>query len=177
MLSSQVKLFNEEASKLLGQNYQDRMYAIQGDISDPDKTPELSHLEWFGFDCVIISFALHHVDDPIDFLKLLVSRVKPGSPVVVVDWLKETVDEPDIPAKSISVVAGEPKYNPENMRPVPMGKIWPGFSKEDIYEDYNAASCTNVDFRMWPEEIDLPKQATFGGRSIMYVSKATAPSK
>jgi SAM-dependent methyltransferase len=174
ILDSQVNLFNEEASKLLGPGHHDRMSAIQGDLNEPEKTPALSRPEWFGFDCLVISFALHHVDDPIDFLKRLKARVKPGGTVVVVDWLKEAEAGPAVVAAPTDG-PGEAKYNPDNMLPVPMGKVWPGFSVEDIHEDYEAAGCTDVEIRIWPNPIELPRHANIGGRSTMYVSKATVP--
>jgi len=170
-----VKLFNEEASKLLGPNHQDRMHAIQGDLNEPEKTPALTRPEWFGFDCAIISFALHHVDDPIELLKLLKARVKPGGTIVVVECLKQDGAETDSATASSGIKDGEPKYNPANMKAVPMGRVWPGFSVEDVHEDYAAAGCTDVDLRIWPEPVELPKMPTFGGRCTMYVSKAVVP--
>jgi SAM-dependent methyltransferase len=169
---SQVKLFNDKALELLGSDYHDRMCAIQGDLNEPEKTPVLAGADWFAFDSVIISFALHHVDNPIEFLKLLKARVKPGGTLVVVDWLKPVeTDTASVPSSR----DGVSKYNPANMEPVPGGRVWPGFSKGDIYEDYSAAGFKDIDLRVWPEHIDLPRQLDFGGKSTMYVSKATAP--
>lgn len=166
-----MQLFNEEASKVLGPSHRGRMHAIQGDLNDIGKTPVLSQPEWFGFDSAIISFALHHVDDPIDFLRLLGARVKPGAAVVVVDWVRDTEANPPRARDE----AREPKYHPSNMLPVPMGKVWPGFSEDDIREDYTLAGFTEVDVRIWPDKIDLPQQANFGGSSLLYVSKAIVP--
>ncbi|TPX07909.1 uncharacterized protein E0L32_010364 [Thyridium curvatum] len=171
ILDSQVQLYNEEASKVLGPDHRSRMYAIPGDLNDPEKTPVLSQPEWFTFDCAIMSFGLHHVDDPIDFLRLLGARVKPGATLVIVDWVRDTKANPP----RVYDQARERKYNPSNMLPVPMGKVWPGFSEDDIREDYTLAGFTAVEVRIWPEKIDLPQQANFGGRSILYVSKATVP--
>ena len=159
---------------MLGPGHRDRMWAVQGDLNRHDTTPVLSSPEWFGFDSLIISFALHHVEDPIDLLNLLKARVKPGGTVVVVDWLKEI--GADTASNAPSANAGVPKYNPDNMMPVPMGKVWPGFSLQDIREDYEAAGLIDVDVRIHPEKIELPQQASFGGRSTMYISKATVPS-
>jgi len=62
------------------------------------------------------------------------------------------------------------------MLPVPMGKVWPGFSLRDVGEDYEAAGLVDADVRIWPGKIDLPHMATFGGLSTMYVSKDTVPA-
>lgn len=174
ILDSQVKLYNDEALKLLGPLHRDRMWAVQGDLDRHNESPALSSPDWFGFDSVVISFALHHVDDPIDLLDSLKARVKPGGTVVVVDWLKEA--GADTASNALSANAGVPKYNPDNMMPVPMGKIWPGFSLQDIREDYEAAGLTDVDVRIHPDLIELPQQASFGGSTTMYISKATVPS-
>jgi hypothetical protein len=158
------------------------MSAITGDLHDTSKTPILDDPEWFGFDSLITGFALHHFDDPVYSLELLKARVKPGSTVVVVDWLKKEGDNDEVATRGESQMIDtdtsgtrKRKYNPENMMPVPMGKIWPGFSLQDIREDYEAAGLTDVDVRIWPDEIELPQMATFGGRVTMYISKATVP--
>lgn len=155
---------------VLGPDHHERMSAIQGDLIEPDKTPALRTPAYSNFDAAVISFALHHVDDPVDFLKLLKARVRPGGTVVVVDWVKE--DGLDAPS---AVPAGDKKYNPANMQSVPMGKVWPGFSLQDVREDYAAAGLTDVEVRVWPEKIDLPRQGGFGGKSSMYIAKATVP--
>ncbi|KAK0656911.1 S-adenosyl-L-methionine-dependent methyltransferase [Cercophora newfieldiana] len=191
-LDPQTELYNEEAFKLLGPNHQDRMSALTGDLHDTSKTPILDDPEWFGFDSLITSFALHHFDDPICSLALLKARVKPGGTVVVVDWLKKEEEEgdndevaegPAVVGRGESQMVGTDragtgkrrKYNPENMMPVPMGRIWPGFSLRDIREDCETTGLTDVNVRIWPEEIELPRMATFGGRVTMYISKATVP--
>jgi len=161
------------------------MSAIAGDLHETHKTPILDNPEWFGFDSLIISFALHHVEDPIHTLELLKARVKPGGTVVVVDWLKKGENGNDA-AAAAAAIQGAPqdadtdtqdkrkrKYNPDSMLPVPMGKVWPGFSLLDIREDYEAAGLTDVDVRIWPEKIELPQMATFGGSSALYISKAS----
>ncbi|KAK5651422.1 hypothetical protein OQA88_12510 [Cercophora sp. LCS_1] len=169
-LDSQVKLYNDEASSVLGPNYQARMSAIAGDLHETHKTPILDNPEWFGFDSLIISFALHHVEDPIHSLELLKARVKPGGTIVVVDWPKKGENDNDaaaaaqgVPQDANTDTPGKrnQKYNPDNMLPVPMGKVWPGFSLLDIREDYEAAGLTNVDVRIWPNKIKLPQMATW----------------
>lgn len=144
--------------------------------------------EWFGFDSLITSFALHHFDDPIHSLELLKACVKPGGTVVIVDWMKGEEDNKD----GATAAQGVPehtstdtgtnthgkikrKYNPDDLMPVRMGKVWPGFSLQDIREDYEAAGLTDVDVRIWPEKIELPQLALFVGRVIMYISKASVP--
>lgn len=93
MLETQVTLYNEEAARILGEDHLARVHGVTGNLNEIDKTPFLRDDEWFGFDCLIISFALHHVEDPIDFLKILQARIKPGGTLVVVDWLKHDADD------------------------------------------------------------------------------------
>ena len=149
------------------------MSAIQGDLHEPHRAPIHDNPEWLGFDSPVISFALHHVNDLINTPKLFNARIKPGGPVVVVDWFEGEGKEEAVAQGVPDNTVRERKYNPADILPVPMGKVWTDFSLRDIRYDYEAAGLTDVDVRVWPE---LPQRATFGGHSTMYISKPTVPS-
>lgn len=135
-LDSQVKLYNDKASKLLGPDNRGRMSGIQA-----HKTPILDDAEWFSFDSLVTSFVLYYVNDLIRTLELLKARIRSGGTLVVVDWLKEEVLNMGVDMETAAEAQGLPqnparehlkKYNPADMLPVPMGKMWPGFLLQDI---------------------------------------------
>jgi len=60
----------------------EKMMAFTGDlVADERMFPDLH-----GFDIVVVSMALHHVEDPAKLLSELVRRLKPGGVVVALDW-------------------------------------------------------------------------------------------
>ena len=115
------------------------MSAIQGDLHEPHKAPTIDNPGWLGLDSHVISFALHHVNGLIDTLELLKARIKPGGTVLVVGWFKEEGKKEAVAQGVPDNTGRERKYNPADMLPVPMEKVWPGFSLRDIREDYEAA--------------------------------------
>ncbi|KAL4741679.1 S-adenosyl-L-methionine-dependent methyltransferase [Aspergillus similis] len=165
--TSQVRRYNDEATKLLGESHH-RMFAIQGDLYDPQ--PVLGEAEWSGFDAVIISFALHHTKDPVDMLTRLRQRIRPGGTVIVLDFLR---DSPD--TASVGRAGDEDqKYHAEHMVQLPQGmKIWPGFTMQDIQSDMASAGCVDLDVREFPEPVEGPKELQGYGR--IFIAKATGP--
>lgn len=65
----------------------DVVRAIQGDIRSPDS--ETSTEDFSGFNVIVISMALHHIDDPKSLLSHLYERLRPGGHLLVVDWTPE----------------------------------------------------------------------------------------
>ncbi|KAK9769628.1 putative S-adenosyl-L-methionine-dependent methyltransferase [Seiridium cardinale] len=118
--------------------------------------------------------ALHHVDSPVEFLKLLRQRVKKGGSLVVLDFLapvpsdayiKEGVDDGEKDGD-------KNKYN-LSRRPNAEGMpaVWPGFSVKDIIEDMQAAGCVDVEVKVHPDPIQMPKK--MGKWDRMYIAQAT----
>ncbi|KAI5299253.1 AMP-activated serine/threonine-protein kinase regulatory subunit [Ascosphaera pollenicola] len=68
-----------------------KVRGVAGDISSEDaaEIAKLSDKELFDFNFAIIVMGLHHVPDPAGTVRDLVSRVKVGGSVVVVDWLDD----------------------------------------------------------------------------------------
>lgn len=133
------------------------MRAIQGDLIDPQYP--LDQPAWWGFDAAIISMALHHVKDPVDLLKRLCQRLKPGGSLVVIDWLQRS--DHDASAKTDEARMTRLSEGP---------KIWPGFSIKDINNHLSAAGCTDVDIVLFAEPIEAPKEME--GYSRMFMAKA-----
>jgi SAM-dependent methyltransferase len=165
--TSQVRRYNDEATKLLGDPHH-RMFAIQGDLYDPQ--PVLSEAEWSGFDASIISFALHHTKDPVDMLTRLRQRVRSGGTVVVLDFLRQSPDT----AHAQHAEGKDQKYHAEDMVKLAQGmKIWPGFTVQDIHADMTSGGCVDVDVREFPEQVEGPEELQGYGR--IFLAKATVP--
>ncbi|KAM0230670.1 hypothetical protein ACHAP5_011305 [Fusarium lateritium] len=65
----------------------DVVHGIQGDIRSPNS--EMSTEDFSNFDVVVISMALHHIDEPKILLSHLYERLQPGGHLLVVDWTPE----------------------------------------------------------------------------------------
>ncbi|THC96842.1 hypothetical protein EYZ11_003666 [Aspergillus tanneri] len=167
--TSQVRRFNDEATKLLGES-PDRMFAIQGDLYNPH--PVLNEVLWSEFDVCLISFALHHTRDPVDILTRLQQRVRTRGTVVVVDFLRQHSGAHD--SHTAEQQEGrDQKYDAADMVKLPQGmKIWPGFTVQDIHADMTSAGCVDVDVRECPEPVDGPEEIQGYGR--IFIAKATA---
>lgn len=77
-----VNEYNKNAEQ---NGYSNKMSARTGDLlTDPVPT-ELSGPEYFGFDVVVISMALHHFDDAGKALRYLGDRLKTGGTCIIID--------------------------------------------------------------------------------------------
>lgn len=63
----------------------DKMSARRGDLLADSASTELSGSEFFNFDAVVVSMALHHFDDAGKALKTLAKRLQSGGTCVIVD--------------------------------------------------------------------------------------------
>jgi SAM-dependent methyltransferase len=67
----------------------ERMEAIQGDLlASGDDTPPSHPAEHNSFDLVIMSMALHHVQDTALMVKKLAEHLRPGGKLVIIDWVE-----------------------------------------------------------------------------------------
>jgi SAM-dependent methyltransferase len=68
---------------------EERMHAVHGDLVDASASSSseaTSSLQ--DFQLVVMSMALHHVDDPANMIKLLADRLHPnGGILLIVDWV------------------------------------------------------------------------------------------
>lgn len=66
---------------------EEQMHAVQGDLTSAETDEALNSEEYFNFDLIVISMALHHLEDAQLAVNKLVKRLKPGTGVlVVIDW-------------------------------------------------------------------------------------------
>ena len=144
------------------------MFAIQDDLSS--LSPKLMQPEWFDFDIVIISMALHHVPAPIDLLSQLRKRLTSGGTLLIVEWFyvdlhvqKRSISNPLDPENMIEVVGGQ--------------KIWDGFTPDGVKKMLVAAGLRDAELKVLDETVHIPDHAgdTLAGseKKLMFV-KAVA---
>ncbi|KAH0499816.1 hypothetical protein TgHK011_006982 [Trichoderma gracile] len=63
----------------------DQMVAVQGSIPSTETDKVLAKEDFFDFDLIAISMALHHIDDRVGLLSGLYERLRSGGVLVVVD--------------------------------------------------------------------------------------------
>lgn len=159
--ASQVDRYNSEARKAGADG---RIKAIHGDLYEP--TEEMASSEWNGFDVAVISMALHHVRDPVEMLRRLRERLRPGGTVVVVEFLGKEKDAP----------SGKEKYEQSGM--VETGnkqRIWPGFTTGNLEADLETAGFEGFEVKVLEEPAHIPESVrgeAFGGEQWCFFAKA-----
>lgn len=68
----------------------EQMFAVQGSIPSLSTNTLLATEEFFDFDLIAISMALHHIDDRVGVLSGLCDRLRSGGVLVIVDLAPET---------------------------------------------------------------------------------------
>lgn len=165
ILPAQVTRFNNAATELLGDG-SNRMFAIEGDLYDP--SPTIQTPEWHNFDVAITSMALHHFSGPVDMLRRLAQRVKPGGTVVVADWLNDM----PLPRNSTGEKSTKPYHPSQNADPDDMEerhgqKIWMGFTLESMKKCMDLAGLKGCEVRMHPGLSRMP-ESLGGDKQIFY---------
>jgi SAM-dependent methyltransferase len=129
----------------------DVVRAIQGDIRSPDS--EMSTEDFSGFNAIVISMALHHIDDPKSLLSHLYGRLRPGGHLLVVDWTPEHYGIE-------GSVANHPAVHTTGVY---------GFDKEAIVEMMSAVGLQDVEFSLAPERSSMGKE--IGGERQMFFAR------
>ncbi|KAK5174182.1 uncharacterized protein LTR77_001262 [Saxophila tyrrhenica] len=170
---AQVQRFNDEAQKALEPgSSQSRMWAKVGDLStSPAKDFETE--EWFDFDAIIMSMALHHVKDPLQMLRQLKKRLRRGGTLVIIEFHGAEHRKHDHYGRQDS---GNDEME---MIYAPGGqKIWPGLNKSWLDQaladaGFDKASIDIVPGPTFtiPEELS---QHSHGGEKQLVFAKAVA---
>lgn len=144
------------------------MLGIQGDLYSP--TEEMSSAEWSNFDLAITSMALHHVRNPVDMLRRLKARLRPGGTLVVVELLGKEQE----PKKG-------GQYDLSDMVEVhSQQRIWPGFTTGNLESDCKTAGFEGFEVKMLKEPANVPESArgpNFDGEQWCFFAKAVVPEE
>jgi SAM-dependent methyltransferase len=68
----------------------EQMHAVQGSIPPPLENILLATEEFFNFDLIVISMALHHIEDQAGLLSGLYERLRSGGVLIVIDLAPDT---------------------------------------------------------------------------------------
>lgn len=126
-----------------------KMFAVQGDLLAPSASNDSTSFagkDWFDFDLAIMSMALHHVSSPEDAVKMLVSRVKVGRPVLLVDWIAGTT----VGEEGAAACSGHGKHAHDVM-PGTHTVTREGFTKDEMVKMLEEAGCVGVGFMEFEE--------------------------
>ncbi|KAI4252852.1 MAG: hypothetical protein L6R42_007810 [Xanthoria sp. 1 TBL-2021] len=138
-----VNSFNQRAAAFDVPNRK-KMFAVQGDLLAPAASNDgtsFAGKEWFDFDLAIMTMALHHVPSPEDAVKMLVSRVKVGRPVLLVDWVAGTT----VREEGVVACSGHGEHAHDVM-PGTHTVTREGFMKDEVVKMLEVAGCVDVGF-------------------------------
>lgn len=65
----------------------EKMHAAHGDLTSTATTSDTNTPEFNNFDLVVMSMALHHVEDPSAMIQSLTGRLSDGGVLLIVDWV------------------------------------------------------------------------------------------
>ncbi|KAL9014050.1 MAG: hypothetical protein Q9173_001300 [Seirophora scorigena] len=148
------------------------MRAVQGDILSGNEEEEEGNRseeakkfmgeEFFNFDMAVMSMALHHVPSPPEAVQTLVSRVRKGGTVVIIDWFLDSIVFHSGNERQHGGAAHQHQHHhnhqghAHNVVPGSEHTITrAGFGKKEMEAMFADAGCARVDFRLFSEETRL----------------------
>lgn len=140
------------------------MHAIRGDLTVPSPIeasfPTLlgSNSEYSGFDLIVMSMALHHIEVPELLVGRLVERLGERGTVVIIDW---TLKDP--PQHQQAQLKGNESHEASHT------VIHEGFDKEQMYSILRQAGCDEVDYLVLNEPSKVP--ASIGGQKQLFFAR------
>ena len=149
---------------------EDDMYAVRGDVMAPAGGP-LEGQDFFDFDLIIMSLALHHVDDPNNMLAKLVERLKPDGRIMIIDWLPSGKASSHAHGEHRHEHAGEGRDHDHKPHPAAHTISFDGFSKEQMESMLKEAGCSSSDYVL----AKYPSQVPHGpnGEKHLFFAKGT----
>ncbi len=156
-----------------------QMHAVRGDLLVPAAASGLNSQEFQSFDLVIMSMALHHVDNPQTMINRLVQRLKPGGTVVIVDWIPSGRASPPASAgrgqggvSPQSQGAGTAAAAPGQQQHPGVHTIsFDGFTKEQMASYFAKAGCRSSDYVLASSASAVPPDPS--GQKRMFFAKGT----
>lgn len=143
------------------------IFAIQGDLASPlteESHPSLSSSDFFEFDLIIMSMALHHIDVPKVLIERLVERLNEGGVVVIIDW---TLNQEGSETQQQREGSHSLRGNVQN--PGAHTVSHAGFSKEQMDTMLRSAGCKEVDYLVLDEPTKVPFEV--GGQKQLFFAR------
>ena len=164
-----VEKYNE-AARTLGRSKQ-QMYAVRGDLLSLTAEltdPGLQGEEGFGFQVIVMSMALHHIETPQEILTRLVERLRDGGAVVIIDGVLEHEKLGQPPAADVTHDPTSP-FDENWHHPVQHAVAHAGFTKDQLHGMLSEAGCNEVDFVLHPEPSKVPP--AIGGQKQSFFAR------
>ena len=144
-----------------------QIFAIQGDLASPlteESHPSLGSSDFFGFDLIIMSMALHHIDVPNTLIERLVERLNDGGVVVIIDWtLNQEGRETQQQGEGSHSLRGNVHH------PASHTVSHDGFSKEQMDTMLRSAGCKEADYLVLDEASKVPFEV--GGEKQLFFAR------
>lgn len=139
-----------------------QMHAIQGDLGSPispSTHPELQDQDFYGFHVIVISMALHHIENPQELLERLVERLRDGGAIVVIDWVPgigEPKQEPfSEDAHGLTHnQGGDSSRHGHHSAAHTVAHV--GFDEIEMQKMLGEAGCSEVDYILHPKLSKVP---------------------
>lgn len=143
----------------------ERVSATQGDIMTVEPSHTLSEPEFFNFDFILLSMALHHMADPKAVVAKLVERLRGGGVLAIVDWAPDDIADE---VRKNTAAAGTEVSETVTRH---------GLSAEDMAGLFVAAGCAedSIGFLKNTETTHVPEAVTkvkSGMNGTIYIAKA-----
>lgn len=143
-----------------------QMHAVQGDLMvPPEKIPKaLKREDLYGFDVIVMSMALHHVEDPQLMTMNLVERLRDGGSILIIDWAPAAGKEQETHHHHEHGGGHQ-----QEMHSVKHTMSRAGFDEEEMVKILKQAGCSEADYVFHPELSKLPSQ--FGGEKQLFFAR------
>ena len=150
-----------------------RIRAVRGDLLAPIEG-QLESQEFYDFDLAVMSMALHHVENPKIMIAKLVERLKPGGTIVIVDWIPSGRASSDSDNHNNHVYdhsQADSKKDEDGQHSGSHTITFDGFSKEQMYNIFREAGCSNNDYVLAASPSEVPPDPT--GQRQLFFAKGT----
>lgn len=163
-----VAKFNENARKQ-GLT-EEQMHAVQGDLlaTTDDAYGALKGAEFYNVDLIVMSMALHHVEDPQMMIVKLVERLRAGGVLVVIDWMAGSVDHTQPATRREQDTNGhqDQGYKQPSAEHTMSRQ---GFTREELDSMLKHAGCSHAAYVLHEEMSELP--AKIGGQRQLFFAR------
>jgi SAM-dependent methyltransferase len=163
-----VDKYNEAARKQGLSEHQ--MYAVRGDLLGPEaeSSKALEGADFFNFDIIVISMALHHVEDPQLMTVKLVERLKDKGSLLVIDWAPALDASESSTQDHKNNTTDEVGYQ-QDLKGAHKTMNRSGFAEDEMKKFFEVAGCSESDYVLHPNFSRLP--ARFGGAKQLFFAR------
>lgn len=132
------------------------MHALHGDLLGTSPTAPAVPADIKDFDLVVMSMALHHVDDAQALINALVAKLRPNGVLLVVDW----VDSKEAGCKEAGWMKDGPVGHCVSRQ---------GFEGEEMKGVFERSGLGNWGWRWAKDRAAMPEE--FGGQQQFFLAR------